>query len=479
MKVRLAPWQEAAIHNPFDHFAFFGGVASGKTATGSHFSIEMLDMYPGLTGFIGANTYDQLSQATLRELFYWLEQYNIEYVSDQRPPKEWGNGKKRLKTYKNVISVLVRGQITHIFTRVLSDPDALRGLEFSWYWIDETRDTEQYAHDMILARLRESDVARGLITTTTNGEDWVMQRFVKSQDMTYGSMHVRTIEAVKVGLITEKYYETLRKSYSPLMASQELDAEHVNTRGGRAYYAANNDNRLRVSPWGETAPNPDRPLIVGCDFNFQPAPLVWVVGQLGPSTYDAEGNPFWERVHWYREFGETQISTREMTRRLIAQYPGFTFRVFGDMSGNVGTTSNAGETDFAQMSDEFAQAGVVAQIHALQLREGDLKRNPLVKDRVENTNRMLRDGTGFVSMTYNPDECPLLDGDMKMVGWKQASGQRGRGKLDDAGDHTRTHASDAVGYALHQLFPPGVRGTLVPGIESATRAERGLLRDSF
>jgi len=457
--IDLAPWQVAAVYNPYDHFAFFAGVAAGKTLCGSHFAIDMFERYPHVTGFIGANTYDQLSQASLRELFYWLDQYGFEWVADCQPPQEWG-AQKTFKKYSNILSVKVGTVVAHAFTRVLSDPNPLRGIEFSWYWLDETRDTPENTHDVVLSRMRESDIQKGIITTTTNGEDWAHKRFVKGNDGSrmYGSMHVPTIRSLEYGIITQKYYDTMLKSYSPMMARQELWAEHVNVLGGRAYYSAGEHNRKRLSPWGTRNPDRERPLVVGCDFNFQPAPCVWMIGQTGP--------PGWEdHIHWFAEIARTQYSSRQMAQALLSQFPDFFYEIYGDMSGNQGTTSNAGTTDYDQIGIELADAGALYTI-GLDIEDpNESKQNPRVKNRVENMNAMFLNALNEVHQTYNPDTCPLFDADMRLVGWKPNS-QKGRGKLDSGGDIQRTHASDGAGYAVWKKFPPGRFGVVGKSGES-------------
>lgn len=456
-KLNLTPYQYAALYNPFTHFAFYAGVACGKSYTGSHFAIRMIREHPDLTGFIGANTYDQLSQATLREFFFWLEEYGFDYVVDRRPPDAWGY-KRALKKYSNTVHVRnpKNGKVTLIFTRVLSDENPLRGIEFSWYWLDESRDTPEATHDVVLSRLRESDFVKGLITTTPNGEDWSYERFVRNTkpgDKLYGSMHVATVESLKAGIITEQYYQTMRRSYSELMALQELDAQHVNVKGGRAYYAAGPQNRGQC-PWGWQQPNEDYPLVIGCDFNFQPAPCVWMVGQLNP-----EGS----RIHWFDEIKLTEASTPRMTMELLTRYPGFFYRVFGDASGTRGTTSNAGENDYAQMAEVFAVNGCGYSIDTDQA-------NPRVRDRIENMNRLLKNAAGEVTMTYDPQRCQLFDKDMKMVGWKKlTAGLSSQGRLDDGGDVQLTHASDGGGYAVWKLFPYARRVGVGSSIASPNR----------
>lgn len=448
---RLAPWQAAACYAPHEHFAMFGGVGVGKSYTGGKFSIRHFINYPDLTGFIGANTYDQLTQATLRELFTQLEAYKIPFVYNRQPPAHWQVPLK-FPSYSNILSCKIGRKVAHAFTRVLSDPDALRGIQFSWYHLDETRDTPQDAHDVILSRMRESRYRRGLITSTTNGEDWAYKRFGQARrgQRLYGSMHVRTEEAVKVGILTREYYDTMLQSYSELMIAQELEAHHVNLHGGRAYYAASQANRSYRAPWGGRYPDPRYPLIVGCDFNFDPAPHVWMVGQLSPDQ---------RKIHWFTEISGVRKSTVEMSQMLSYRFPGFFFRVFGDRSGARATTSNAGKPDYDQ---------IAATLHGLGERftiDTDQGNNPLVRNRIENMNRLFKNGIGEHAMSYDPEGCPFFDGDVKMVGWK-ATTMKGQGKLDDGGDKQRTHASDGAGYAVWKLFPPGARGMIGKNIPS-------------
>jgi hypothetical protein len=415
------------------------GVAVGKTFTGSHFAIMNFLEHPELTGFIGANTFDQLSQATLRELMYWLDEYRIPYVIDRLPPPEW-KAPRRFKSYKNIISVKIGKVVANAFLRVLADGNPLRGLEFSWYWLDETRDTPKNTHDIILSRLRENkEYISGLVTTTPRGEDWCWERFVKKADgILYDSIHVETREAVEYDLISEQFYHSLLSSYSPNMAAQELFARHISAIEGRCYYTDAEENR----EYGYR-PHRDLPLVIGMDFNFAPAPMAWVVGQVDDDDF----------VHWFDELSDTEISSRDMARRLAQRYGDFFLQIYGDASGNRGTTSNAGVTDFNQIAEELQEAGVDFTIDVDQA-------NPFVRDRVENMCRLLKDANGKVSMSYDPENCPLLAGDFDKVFWKN-------GKPSDGGDCNRTHAADGAGYAVWKLFPPGMgnisMGKNIPG----------------
>lgn len=469
------------IHIPGTENYFAEGAIhhnSGKTFTGSQFAIFHFINYPELTGLIGSNNHDQMSQATLRELFYWLDAYGLEYVVDRIPPQQWSVPRK-FKTYRNILSVRNprNGKVSHAFVRILSDADALRGIEISWYWLDETRDTPDDTHKVVLSRLRESDYMRGLITTTTNGEDWSYQRFVKGarrNDFLYGSMHIKTIESVKLGIITNEYYESMARSFSPLYAAQELEAQHVNVLGGRAYYAAGAHNQRRKAPWGEEFPNRDRPLVIGCDFNFSPAPCIWMIGQCGPDFFGPKGEYWGSMIHWFGEIAEPEMSSTGMAMTLIQRWPEFYYRIYGDCSGGVGTTSNAGVTDYDQIALAMQSVGANYSIDYFQ---SDEHQNPKVRNRVENMNRLLKNALGEVAMTYNPTTCPHFHDDLKIVGWKPTT-QSGRGKLSDGGDYLRTHASDGAGYAAYKLFPPSSHFRVGTSVASPIRSEYGLIENN-
>lgn len=452
--VPLASYQLAAIHSPFEHTAFYAGVGTGKSFTLAHYIINEMRKNPHLDGFVGANNYDQLSQATLKELFYWLDYYGIPYVINCRPPKHW-RAKLRFATYNNILSCKMGHDVVHAFVRVLSDPDALRGIQFGWYGLDEIRDTKQETHDVLLSRMRQSKYRRGLAVTTTNGEGWDYHRFVKARSgqSLYGSLHVPTYESVKRGILTQEYYDTMKASYSELMAMQELDALHVNVTGGRAYYSASERNRQRVAPWGDIFPNPHQELIIGCDFNFDPAPHIWMIGQVGINPITQELG-----IHWFEELAMNRASTPQMAMQLVNRFPGFFYRVYGDRSGARATTSNAGKHDYDQIAEVMSDNDCSFTI------DSDQTTNPLVRNRVENMNRMLCDSRGIVRQTYNPDKCPHFDSDLKMVGWKQAV-RTGQGKLDDGGDKKLTHASDGGGYAVWKLFPYSKRGRIIESVK--------------
>lgn len=162
-----------------------------------------------------------------------------------------------------------------------------------------------------------------------------------------------------------------------------------------------------------------------------------------------------------------------MAIRLVNEFgTEFFYEVYGDMSGNIGTSSNAGKTDFDQIGEVLSEAGCQYSIAVEQMAEEEAHINPRVRSRVENMNRMFQDAVGNVNQTYDPVSCPLFDADCRMVGWKPHT-LSGRGKLDDGGDKQRTHASDGAGYAIYKKFPPGVRTRIIESVPSVMLDEIG------
>jgi hypothetical protein len=133
--------------------SWFIGVASGI----------MITSFPRVRGFIGANTYDQLSGATLKNCYeVWREKFALteyskdnpagSYVVDKRPPPHFQRF-INLRSYKNVISFW-NGCI--VFIGSLDNYEAQDGKEYGWAHLDETKDTKEEAvKEVILGRLRQ------------------------------------------------------------------------------------------------------------------------------------------------------------------------------------------------------------------------------------------------------------------------------------------------------------------------------------
>lgn len=138
------------------------GQRAGKSQMIGVLSGYFVTHYPTLKGFVGANTYLQLTQSTLiKATEIWAKYYQIteydpkanpdgRFVMDVRPPAHFKRT-ERYKDYNNIISFW-NGAV--IYVGSLDNYKAHDGKEFAWAHLDETKDTKKEAlTSVILARL--------------------------------------------------------------------------------------------------------------------------------------------------------------------------------------------------------------------------------------------------------------------------------------------------------------------------------------
>lgn len=134
------------------------GVGTGKSECIGSVSMEFIINHPQVRGFIGANTYSQLSKSTLDRVFnVWEDKFKMQrgvhFVVDRIPPKGFKTMGSALKTYENTIC-FNNGAV--IFVASLDNYKAIDGTEFGWAILDETKDTKEEAvKEVIVARLRQ------------------------------------------------------------------------------------------------------------------------------------------------------------------------------------------------------------------------------------------------------------------------------------------------------------------------------------
>lgn len=140
------------------------GVASGKSHCMGVVSYDFITGNPEVRGFIGANTYGQLTKATLDRIFkVWADIFGfkkgVHYVVDNIPPENYIIIGEKLKSYENTISFFNGGLI---FLASLDNYKVIDGTEFGWALLDETKDTKEAAvKEVIIARLRQKGMMVG------------------------------------------------------------------------------------------------------------------------------------------------------------------------------------------------------------------------------------------------------------------------------------------------------------------------------
>ncbi|MBN2024944.1 MAG: hypothetical protein JW809_19360 [Pirellulales bacterium] len=222
------------------------------------------------------------------------------------------------------------------------------------------------------------------------------------------------------GVVPQAALERARRALDPKDYREQFKASWE-TAGGIVFHAF--DRQRNVRPCAYHA---DRPLVVGCDFNVDP--MAWVVGH----RYD-------NRMEWIDELWLRDTNTEEAAGVLADRYAdhqgGLLF--FGDASGAARKTS-ASKSDYAILAGH-------PKIKRLRPRLCIPKINPIVADRLAACNAMFHNAAGETRMYVAP-HCVQLIADLERRGFKQ-----GTTELDDSGDIG--HITDALGYAVHRLFP--------------------------
>jgi hypothetical protein len=157
-EITLSAPQEDFITSACDRNLLLCGIGFGKTHISSLISADFVRNMPHVTGFIGTNTYKQLSKSTLRKIFnVWGEEFNwkrnADYVVNICPPKAWIKYGEQLERYDGTIC-FSNGAM--ILTASLDNYTTLDGTEFGWAILDETKDTEEAAaKEVVIGRLRQ------------------------------------------------------------------------------------------------------------------------------------------------------------------------------------------------------------------------------------------------------------------------------------------------------------------------------------
>ena len=172
----LSAPQEYILTSTQEINLFLAGIGSGKTHLGGLVSAFYVQNFPEASGFIGANTYNQLNTSTmLRIREVWKHQFGWnegrDYVVGKKPPEGFKTERHNFDRYDGICSF--RGGAI-VFLGSLDNAKAHDGKEFAWAILDETKDTrETDVKEVILGRLRQTafgfDEKYKLIATAEGG----------------------------------------------------------------------------------------------------------------------------------------------------------------------------------------------------------------------------------------------------------------------------------------------------------------------
>jgi len=285
------------------YVAYVGGIGSGKTLIGCITVIHWAVMYGG-DYLVCRQFYPELRDTTLKT---FLEICPPELIVEHRV----ADAIIRLKT--------ASGGVATIMFRALEDPDKMRSLNLSGFYIDEASQVSEAAFMLLQGRLRNHrGLRKGILTLNPNGHDWVYRWFFKQDHLKTDSVKaqfalVKAPSTENVHL-PEGYVETMMASWSEDRIKREIYGSFDSFEG--QVYSEFDQSVHVVRPFKI----PDSwPRIIGIDHGFRnPACWLW-------AAVDEDGNA------WvYREFYEREWLIEQICRTGKGGAPSVSFLMKGE-----------------------------------------------------------------------------------------------------------------------------------------------------
>ncbi len=292
----------------------------------------------------------------------------------------------------------------------LQTPARMVGSELTYIGFDEF-DIGSYknceiAYQKAIGRLRGCENARLYIVTTPEGFHYTYKLFKEEG----AAKHLIQAKTTDNPHLPASYIHYLRSQYDENLLRRYMNGEFVNLNTAQAYY---NFERERHVKEVECTYAPE--YYVGMDFNIDP--MTAVVGVFRDDRYEVL-NEFWLK----------NSNTERMCKVISQDFDPNRIVVYPDMTGIKRSTSAAvGLTDIKILKSNGFRVKAT--------------RNPLVRDRINAVNNALAKG----KLLIHP-RCRHLIRDLEQVSRDK------HGELDKSSPDL-THISDAMGYAVWNLFP--------------------------
>lgn len=194
------------------YIAYVGGVGSGKTLIGCITMLSWAVMYPG--DYLISRMFQPELKITTYKTFLEIcpPELILEHrVADMTIRIKCANGKSSL-----------------ILFRQLEEPDKLRSLNLSGFYIDEANQVSEEAFMLLQGRLRGGGIRKGILTTNPKGHDWIYRWFQKKdhfKDET-SKQHYHLIKAPSTENhhLPEGYIESIMSTWSQERIDREINA---------------------------------------------------------------------------------------------------------------------------------------------------------------------------------------------------------------------------------------------------------------
>lgn len=324
----------------------------------------------------------------------------------------------RKKNETKLTVILKNGSIIQL--KGADKPDSLRGRGVDYVVLDEYQDFKPGTWEAAIFPTLTDRGGHALIIGTPKAYNALYELYRKGQseakeDDDWASWQFPTSTSP---FIPAKEIAAARRNLDERTFKQEYEAS-FETMSGRVYYAFDRNTHV-----GDYAFDPHNHIIVGQDFNVDP--MCSVILQWKKNL-----NEIWAVDEIFLRQSNTSEVVDELERRYFRLFPR-NIMLFPDASG--GNRSSArGESDL----QIFRERGI-NRIH-------NKPKNPMVADRINAVNSMLRSADGTIRLRIDK-RCKNLIDSLEQVIYKEGSREIDKSRDND-------HITDALGYPIEALFP--------------------------
>ena len=216
--------QKEFLQNRSPFRAAISGIGGGKSILGAIEIVRYALKFPGSHHLVVAPSYrmlDQSSWLSLKKVIsWWGESLQItENIS------------KKTVTFDNIINA--HGEPSMIFSGTDIDPEKIRGMNLSTFWMDEAAYCKSSTWDICVGRLRQPGFPhRGWTTTSPRGMNWVYDKFIKNPTENYSAVRWTTADN-PLYVLEPDYLRNLEETYGKdsKFYQQEMLGEFVKFEG--------------------------------------------------------------------------------------------------------------------------------------------------------------------------------------------------------------------------------------------------------
>ena len=359
-----------------------GGFGSGKTFCGSLRGLYFAFTWAGCRGLVTAKTQDLLDNTT--KLKY---EWHLENIGMKEGVHWWYEQRKTLMCFING---------SKIEFKTASDWENFRSREYTWIEFEEASFLPEKLFQEMIGRLREgkrsewTNYYRSLFmhTNPQGKRGWLNKNFInpKTRHKPYRYVTASTRENTFLG---SEYVEAMEEQYSEeqlLELVEGLDVDNDNTVAFPNFTTDNIKDNIEV--------NPNYPLILACDFNYNP--MCWYFMQ------EVEGV-------WYvlRELIHQNVTTKQMCELIQPALDETRMRKLIIMGDSHGRDNKTNGSDYGVMINYFNDRHYDVTLRVQKSNPPIKERLSVLRGYIKNAKRQIRlyVDSSCDKLLYNFDEC--------------------------------------------------------------------------